>query len=288
MNQNFSVNKRYEFLYLIDVQDGNPNGDPDNDNAPRIDAETGQGLITDVCIKRKVRNYVSIKYGEEKERFKIFVRQGSILGATYNEVTKDKKEKREKVDAMTEGFYDIRTFGAVITGGGDLGQFGQVRGPIQLTFARSKDPIIPQNITITRCAVQEEKKKEGAEESSHNQTMGRKYTVPYGLYIGKGFFSPHFAKKTKFSDEDLNLFFEAMSQLFLNDQSSARGLMSMRKIIIFEHNSELGDAPAHKSFERLSLELKDSNIIPRQYSDYLIKIDGQELKNSDIIERYSA
>lgn len=266
------VRNRYDFILFFDVQDGNPNGDPDAGNLPRIDAETGKGLVTDVCIKRKIRNYVQLKQKDEKG-YDIFIKEKAILNnsiaqARANErvqVIENAAEKTATARAiMCEKFYDVRTFGAVMSTGENA---GQVRGPVQLTFARSVDPIVALEHSITRMAVATEAEAES--QSGDNRTMGRKYTVPYGLYRTHGFISANLAGDTKFSEEDLSLFWESLENMFDHDHSAARGLMAVRKIIIFKHDSTLGNSPGHKLFEMVpNPELKNSEMPPRAFSDY--------------------
>lgn len=239
-----TIKNRIDFVYLFDVTDGNPNGDPDAGNLPRVDAETGKGLVTDVCLKRKVRNYVDIAK-DGAPGYNIFIQEGSVLdnrvNAVYNTDTvknsaKDnKKETAKKV--LCDTYFDIRAFGAVIA---TSEKQGQVRGPIQFTFARSVDPIVSHSHSITRMAVTKDSDKD------KERTMGRKATVPYGLYVAHGFISANLAKQTGFSEEDLELLWKALENMFDNDRSAARGLMAPRKLIIFEHSSELGNAPANQ------------------------------------------
>ena len=268
-----TIKNRYDFIFYFDVKDGNPNGDPDAGNLPRIDAETGNGLVTDVCIKRKVRNFVLMTKGT-KRPFDIFIKEKSVLNNLIDEAHEDddvsKKEKGDKTEAarlwMCKNYYDIRTFGAVMSTGKNA---GQVRGPIQLTFARSVDPIVALEHSITRVAkTTEERSETGGSE------MGRKYTVPYGLYRAHGFVSAHLAAQTGFSDEDLNLFWEAMQNMFEHDRSAARGEMNTRKLIVFKHNTALGNKHAHELFERVTHN-KLSDGPARDYSDYEIYLDGQ-------------
>ena len=252
-----AIKNRYDFVYLFDVQDGNPNGDPDGDNAPRTDYETGQGLVTDVCLKRKVRNYVQIKMGEDQLN-QIFVKEGAVLN---NEIKKARQY-------MCEHYYDIRTFGAVMSTGDNA---GQVRGAVQLTFARSIDPVMTSEHTVTRMAVTDEKDKD------KERTMGRKATVPYGLYRAHGFISAALARETTFSEDDLDLLWEALKNMFDLDRSAARGLMAARRLIVFKHDDDLGNAPAHKLFELVKVEAKDPNRPARSFSDYEITIDESKL-----------
>ena len=273
-----AIKNRYDFVYLFDVQDGNPNGDPDGDNAPRTDYETGQGLVTDVCLKRKVRNYVQIKMGEDQLN-QIFVKEGAVLNneikKAYKALDLKPKEKGKESDNkdkarqyMCEHYYDIRTFGAVMSTGDNA---GQVRGAVQLTFARSIDPVVTSEHTVTRMAVTDEKDKE------KERTMGRKATVPYGLYRAHGFISAALARETTFSEDDLDLLWEALKNMFDLDRSAARGLMAARRLIVFKHDDDLGNAPAHKLFELVKVEAKDPSRPARSFSDYEITIDESKL-----------
>ena len=272
------LEKRYDFVLYFDVKDGNPNGDPDAGNLPRIDAETGNGIVTDVCLKRKVRNYVQITKGLE-DGYDIFVKEKAVLnkemdvifaglGIDANAKKPAKGSDVEKGRAgMCKKFFDIRTFGAVLSTGANA---GQVRGPVQFTFARSVEPIVSFEHSITRMAVTKE------EDVDKERTMGRKYTVPYGLYKACGFISPHFAASTGFSTEDLNLLWEALMQMFEVDRAAARGLMTTRRLVIFEHNSALGSKPADELFSRVKCE-HTGNIPARDFSDYTITLDGNPL-----------
>ncbi|KGE72164.1 type I-C CRISPR-associated protein Cas7/Csd2 [Spirochaeta lutea] len=277
------INKRYDFTYLFDVQDGNPNGDPDAGNLPRIDAETGMGLVTDVCLKRKIRNYVQIVKGMQKP-FDIYVKEKAVLSRTQGEAyeteevksAKDDAKKVEKArDFMCSNFYDIRTFGAVMSL--KKNNCGQVRGPIQLVFGRSVEPVVTLEHSITRMAVateEEEQKQKG-----DNRTMGRKFTVPYGLYRTHGFISAHLAKQTGFTEEDLQLFWDALRNMFEHDRSAARGLMTARGLYVFEHDSALGNAPAHQLFERIKISRSPAHAEQpaRSFSDFLVSIDDSNL-----------
>lgn len=272
-----AINKRYDFVFFFDVKDGNPNGDPDAGNLPRIDAETGMGIVTDVCLKRKVRNYVTI-VKELKRPYDIFIKEKAVLNNLIKEALEDKevskKEKSDKTESarqwMCKNYYDIRTFGAVMSTGENA---GQVRGPVQLTFGRSVEPIVALEHSITRIAKTTEERAEtgGAE-------MGRKYTVPYGLYRTHGFVSAHLAAQTGFSQEDLDLFWEAMQKMFEHDRSAARGLMCTRALIAFEHKDALGNRPAHELFERVTWRRTgEPNKPARDFSDYEILLDGKRL-----------
>lgn len=270
---------RIDFVYLFDVQDGNPNGDPDAGNLPRVDAETGQGLVTDVCIKRKVRNYVQLAKGAEFG-FDVFIKEKAVLNTLIDAAHEDENVKSKDKDAdktlaardvMCKRYYDIRSFGAVMSTGKNA---GQVRGPIQLTFARSIDPVMTQEHSITRVAVATEKEAENMKGENH--TMGRKSTIAYGIYRCHGFISANLAKQTGFSDEDKQLFFEALKNMFDQDHSAARGLMSARKLIVFEHDSELGCASASELFDRVSIK-KKADGPARRFSDYIVNIDKENL-----------
>ena len=299
-----TLTNRYDFALLFDVKDGNPNGDPDAGNLPRMDAETGHGLVTDVSLKRKARNFVAMSKDQEQrdpqpgeKRFEIYVREKAILNlqnqraysalkldaqpaeAATDEVAEKKspKEKKRKGggddvnkarDWMCQNFFDVRTFGAVMSTGVNC---GQVRGPVQLTFARSIDPIIAQEHSITRMAVATEA--EAEKQEGDNRTMGRKHTVPYGLYMAHGFVSSFLAKQTGFSSDDLNLFWQALAQMFEHDRSAARGEMSTRGLYVFKHDSALGNAPAHSLFERITPKLKDGVSVPRLFSDYEVAVN---------------
>lgn len=276
---NTPLNNRYEFILFFDVENGNPNGDPDAGNMPRIDHETNFGLVTDVCLKRKVRNYVDlVKQGQDP--YDIYVREGSVL----NDLNKlayssleiklvDKKLPKETTEAqkitqyMCDRFYDIRAFGAVMSTEVNC---GQVRGPIQFSFAKSIDVIMPQEITITRMAVT------NAKDVEKERTMGRKYIVPYGLYRAEGYISAPLAKKTNFSEEDLELFWDALINMFEHDRSAARGKMSSRKLIVFKHDSELGNAPAYKLFDLVTAKRINLDLPPRAFSDYIITVNEND------------
>ena len=359
------IKNRYDFVLVFDVKDGNPNGDPDAGNLPRIDPETGHGLVTDVCLKRKVRNYIQIMKGAEKP-YDIYIKEKAVLGRAHSAAFKalgistgqesrkrvpnelaeaftelvlpdglsyseDEEEKGELVVApdadkkaiaawlkeekpdkeitsliktalkdakprkptaeetsrgrerMCQDYYDIRTFGAVLTLK-SAPNCGQVRGPVQLTFGRSVEPIVTLEHSITRMAVATEA--EAEKQQGDNRTMGRKNTVPYGLYVAYGFVSAHLAAQTKFSEADLTLLWETMGNMFEHDRSAARGLMSMQKIAIFKHDSALGNAPAHELFKRVSIKRKDVSKPARDFSDYELKIDHEKLPEGvSIIER---
>ncbi len=266
------IKNRYDFVLFFDVQDGNPNGDPDAGNLPRMDAETGYGLVTDVCLKRKVRNFVHL-VKEAQRPYDIFVKEKAVLNnliaeAHATEEVKAQKKPAEKIESarqwMCANYYDIRTFGAVMSTGENA---GQVRGPVQLTFSRSVDPIIATEHSITRMAVTTEADAE--KQQGDNRTMGRKYTVPYALYRAHGFISPHLANQTGFTEEDLELFWQALRNMFDHDHSAARGLMGTRKLFIFKHDSALGNASAQQLFEMVeNPKLKDPEKPARAFSDY--------------------
>ena len=266
------LKNRIDFVYIFDVQDGNPNGDPDAGNLPRVDAETGMGLVTDVCLKRKVRNYVQVAK-ELSAGYDIFIKEKAVLDTIvekvydFSEVTKASKEDKKVVakKVMCQNYYDIRTFGAVIA---TSGKQDQVRGPIQITFARSVDAIATSEHSITRMAVTKEVDLE------KERTMGRKATVPYGLYVCHGFISANLAKQTGFSEEDLELFFDALKNMFDVDRSAARGLMSTQKLIVFRHDSVLGNAPANKLFDLVQIEKKTDGA-PRSFKDYEVTITSE-------------
>lgn len=280
------LGNRYDFVILFDVENGNPNGDPDAGNMPRIDPETGYGLVTDVCLKRKIRNYVEMVKGDAAG-YRIYIKEGIPLNQNHIEAYKavnlptDDKTSKAKPDEvqrarvwMCANFFDVRTFGAVMSTGLNC---GQVRGPVQLNFSRSIDPIVQQEITITRMTVTRE------EEADKEHTMGRKHIVPYGLYRAEGYISAKLAndptKGTGFSEEDLELFWEALINMFEHDRSAARGKMATRKLFIFKHDSELGNAPAHKLFELINISKKETINPPRSFGDYEIRVDKSTIPN---------
>ncbi|MBR3412451.1 MAG: type I-C CRISPR-associated protein Cas7/Csd2 [Bacteroidales bacterium] len=285
------ISNRIDFIYIFDVKDGNPNGDPNADNMPRIDDETGQGLVTDVCLKRKVRNYVLFKK-EIQEGFDIYIKERAVLDSIINDVYKENSVKNAAKDEkrgvaqkiLCKKYYDIRTFGAAIT---TTGKQDQVRGPIQFTFARSVDQIQSKQNTITRMAATKK-----AENNSDNlddevkqkeRTMGNKFIVPYGLYVCHGFISANLAQQTGFSEEDLELFWDALRNMFDVDRSAARGLMSAQKLIVFRHNSVLGNAPADKLFKLVEVRKKKDDAIPRSFEDYNVTSkDEVEKKLTDL------
>jgi CRISPR-associated protein Csd2 len=275
------MNNRYDFVYLFDCKDGNPNGDPDAANSPRIDPQDMHGLVSDVCLKRKIRNFALVAKAA-KPPFDIFVQQGSVLNdkildghkAAGNDVdgkkkTADRKQVQSARAEMCKSFYDVRTFGAVMSTGANA---GQVRGPVQLSFSRSIDPILPLDLSITRMAVTEAK-----EADAPNQTMGRKNLIPYGLYRCHGFISAHLARETGFGDDDLALFWQALTQMFDHDRSASRGTMSPQKLIVFKHQTALGNAPAHKLFERVQVARKTEVEVGRLFTDYSVTIERHSL-----------
>lgn len=277
------LKNRIDFVYIFDVQDGNPNGDPDAGNLPRVDAETGMGIVTDVCVKRKVRNYVQVAKGLANG-YDIFVKEKAVLNNEIDKAHDDAKVKaaQNKIAAarqyMCEHYYDIRTFGAVMSTGKNA---GQVRGPIQLTFARSVNPVATSEHSITRIAVATPKEAES--QNGENHTMGRKATIPYGLYVCHGFISANLAQQTGFTEDDLALFFDALKNMFDLDRSAARGLMSAQKLIVFRHASELGNAPANKLFDLVKIE-KTTNDVPRSFKDYAVSINTSALPNGVTVE----
>lgn len=277
------LKNRIDFVYIFDVQDGNPNGDPDAGNLPRVDAETGMGLVTDVCLKRKVRNYVQVAK-ECTDGYDIFIKEKAVLNnlidAAHETESVAKAEDKTSAarDVMCRKFYDIRTFGAVMSTGKNA---GQVRGPIQLTFARSVDTIATAEHSITRMAVATEK--EAEKQKGDNRTMGRKATIPYGLYVCHGFISANLAQQTGFSEEDLELFWDALKNMFDVDRSAARGLMSAQKLIVFKHDSVLGNAPANKLFDLVKIE-KICDGPTRSFSDYKVMIDENPFSGVSIEE----
>lgn len=309
-----SLANRYDFVLLFDVKDGNPNGDPDAGNLPRLDAETGHGLVTDVALKRKVRNFVAMTQDQAardpqpgETRREIYVREKAILNLQHQraysalkldapaaeestDATADKKVVKEKKrkgsgddvnkarDWMCQNFFDVRTFGAVMSTGVNC---GQVRGPVQLTFARSVDPIIAQEHSITRMAVTTEEK--AAAQDGDNREMGRKHTVPYGLYVAHGFVSSFLAKQTGFSEDDLALLWQALGQMFEHDRSASRGEMSTRGLYVFKHETELGNAPAHQLFDLISAQKRVE--VPRSYTDYEVTIDESGLPSGVTLMR---
>ena len=274
------LKNRYDFIYLFDVKDGNPNGDPDAGNMPRIDAETGEGLISDVCLKRKVRNYVTVVKGCEAP-YDIFIKEGSVLNDTINKTAGETKTKEDARKAMCDRYFDVRTFGAVMTTGKK--NAGQVRGPIQLTFSRSISPIVTAEHTITRMAVTDAKESD-ANEMGTRQTMGRKYTIPYALYQVQGFVSANLAKQTGFSEKDLQLFWDALKNMFDVDHSAARGTMCPRKLIVFKHDTELGCAPSYQLFDLVKVTQKDPTKPARSFNDYEVDVDKEQCPSGVTID----
>ena len=286
-----AIKNRYEFVILFDVENGNPNGDPDAGNMPRIDPESGFGLVTDVCLKRKIRNYVeTVK--EDEEGYRIYIREDVPLNRSDSEAFKylgvDEKSVKElkkkdpgadeKIrDFMCSNFYDIRTFGAVMTTFVKAAlNCGQVRGPVQLGFARSIDPIISQEVTITRVAITTEKDAE-----NKSTEMGRKNIVPYAVYRAEGYVSANLARKvTGFSEDDLELLWQAIINMFENDHSAARGKMAVRELIVFKHSKELGDCPAYKLFESVEVTRKEGIQYARKYEDYTVRIHEDRIPDT--------
>lgn len=284
------IKNRYDFVYIFDVEDGNPNGDPDAGNLPRMDAETGEGLVSDVCLKRKIRNYVQVAKGTS-DGYDIFIKEKAVLNKAIESAYDDEHVKNAKDtdktesarDVMCRRYFDVRTFGAVMSTGEKTKNAGQVRGPIQLTFGRSVSPIISQEHSITRMAVASEK--EADKQAGGNRTIGRKATVPYGLYVAHGFVSANLAEQTGFSEEDLDLVWKALCNMFDCDRSAARGLMSARRLIVFKHDSVLGNAPANKLFDLVKVEQIDEGKASRSFSDYKVTIDRENCPaNVEIIE----
>lgn len=290
------IGNRYEFVILFEVENGNPNGDPDAGNMPRIDPETGHGLVTDVCLKRKIRNYVET-VREDQPGYRIYIKEGvplnrsdaegyAYVGTDEKKIKEDKKKDPaidQKIrDWMCQNFYDIRTFGAVMTTYVKAAlNCGQVRGPVQLGFARSIDPIVPQEVTITRVAITTE-----ADAEKKGTEMGRKYIVPYGLYRAEGYVSANLARKTTgFSQQDLELLWEAILNMFEQDHSAARGKMAVRDLIIFRHDSELGHAPAYQLFDAVTVERKDKSAPARAYADYQVTIDEGRIPEGVTVTR---
>lgn len=283
------IKNRYEFVLLYDVENGNPNGDPDAGNMPRIDPETGYGIVTDVCLKRKVRNYVEMVKGDSKG-YRIYVKEGTPINQNHADayvavgLKSGDKAKPDKVNAARQwicaNFFDVRTFGAVMSTGDNC---GQVRGPIQINFSRSIDPIVQQEVTITRQAVTR------IEDIEKERTMGRKHIVPYGLYRAEGYVSAKLAnddsKGTGFSEADLELFWDALVNMFEHDHSAARGKMAARRLFIFKHESELGNSPSHVLFDMIKVERKDGVVIPRRFTDYSVDFDGKTPEGVELIPK---
>jgi CRISPR-associated protein Csd2 len=279
-----AIKNRYEFVLLFDVENGNPNGDPDMGNMPRVDPQTGYGIVTDVCLKRKIRDYVDM-VKEGKEGYDIYVKDGVVLNEqhtkAYAALNRKPDSKKPKDDELTKfmckNFFDIRAFGAVMALEVNC---GQVRGPVQLTFARSQDPIFQQEVTITRQAVA------NAKDADKGQTMGKKQIVPYALYRAEGYISAHLAKKTTgFSEEDLSLLWDSLINMFEHDHSAARGKLSAKKLIIFKHDSELGCCQSHILFDKVKVERLSTDLPPRSFKDYKIMITTDIPKGVEIIEK---
>lgn len=287
---------RYDFVYFFDVTDGNPNGDPDAGNLPRVDPETGHGLVTDVCLKRKVRNFVGIARGEQPPH-EIYVKEKAVLNKQHErayeatnikvvkgKLPKDVAQAQQITQWMCGNFFDIRAFGAVMTTGVNC---GQVRGPIQIGFARSVTPIVSLEHSVTRCAVTTEQ--EAEKQEGDNRTMGRKYSVPYGLYRAHGFINPFLAEKTGFSDDDLELFKSALNNMFEYDRSAARGLMTPKACIAFKHAGQLGNARADQLFARVRCEPSHeghNGSPPRSFDDFKLEVDEADLPNGISVERW--
>ncbi len=291
------LTNRHDFLLLLEVTNGNPNGDPDAGNMPRIDPNTNRGIVTDVCLKRKIRNFVEL-FPPERESdvangFNILIKQGAVIETEQKPAIAAAKDKANeaKLEGSSEAeraknwlcreFYDVRAFGGVLGVGDEVmkgSAFGQVRGPVQLSFGQSVDPITPLEITITRCAVAAERDKD------KERTMANKHIVPYALYVAKGYVSPAFAERTGFTQADLDLFFQALANMFEHDRSAARGQMSTRGLYVFEHESELGNAPAYSLFERLSIAPKEPGTIVRNFDAYTVRFDNQTLAIGDSLQ----
>lgn len=326
-----AIKNRYEFVYLFDVINGNPNGDPDAGNMPRLDPESSKGLVTDVCLKRKIRNFIELIHSD-MPGYQLFIKEKAILNQQiqrpytesedvrnsleiweqFQKNKKSKKKNKEEIvapqvrhyediaqDWMCENFYDVRTFGAVMSTGTKadssdeeeedskiVKRAGQVRGPVQLAFAKSIDPIIPLEISITRMAVTSEEK--SVEQSGGNRTMGRKHIVPYGLYRAHGFISAKLAEKTGFSENDLDKLWQALGMMFEHDRSAARGEMAARKLVVFKHADALGKAPAHALFDRVKVERinGEAGSPASAFSDYAISVDASGLEGVSVIEKF--
>ena len=309
-----ALNNRYDFVYLFDVNNGNPNGDPDAGNLPRLDPETNQGLVTDVCLKRKVRNFVELAKGDESG-YAIYVQEGALLNEQHRKAYQVVRPDDEKVETgkklspqsdeemdalrgfMCNNFFDVRTFGAVMSTGINC---GQVRGPVQMTFARSIEPIVPLEMSITRMAATTEKEKAEREKTSEendgderteHRTMGRKHIVPYGLYRAHGFVSAKLAERTGFSPDDLDVLWNALTQMFEHDHSAARGEMVAHRLIAFKHSSALGNAPAHRLFDRVRVQRTEANDSEgssppaRGFADYRIELDLDDMPaNVEVVD----
>ena len=285
------VDRRHDFVLLFDVQDGNPNGDPDAGNLPRVDNETMQGLVTDVSLKRKVRDWVDAS-NLEQARYKIYVQHGKFLANQRARVFGERAEGRQGIhdtearDWMCQEFFDIRMFGAVMS----MREYnaGQVRGPVQMTFARSVDPILPMDFAIVGPAQNEKDVNRPSEEENaalNYGTMGRKATVPYALYLGYGFFNPHFAKQTRVTPEDLYVLWNALVNMWDLDRSSSRGLMSCRGLYVFSHESSMGNAPAHRLFDLVGVEKNDGVEAPRKFRDYTVTVNEEGIPDGVSLTR---
>lgn len=290
-----AIANRYEFVYLFDVTNGNPNGDPDAGNLPRLDPETNKGLVTDVCLKRKIRNYVALEKGAAPG-YAIYVQEKAVLNNQHQEaykalgiksepkkLPKDADKAKAVTDWMCINFFDIRTFGAVM---GTEVNAGQVRGPIQVGFATSIDPVVPLEVSITRMAVTTEK--EAEKQSGDNRTMGRKHIIPYGLYRAHGFVSAKLAEKSGFSNEDLELVWRALASMFEHDRSAARGEMAARKLVVFKHENAMGNAPAHKLFDLVKVErvAGEADTPARSYGEYKVTVDADAAPQGVAIKEY--
>lgn len=281
------INNRYEFVYLFDVANGNPNGDPDAGNLPRLDPQTSHGLVTDVCLKRKIRNYVALSQ-QSSTGYGIYITEKAILNnkhkQAYEALGLDAKQKKsdnveQAREWMCQNFFDVRTFGAVMSTGVNC---GQVRGPVQFAFATSVEPIVPLEVSITRMAVTEGKEDD---DDDKKRTMGRKHIIPYGLYRVHGYVSAKLAEQTGFAQSDLDLLWEALQNMFEHDRSAARGEMSARKLYVFKHENDKGNAPAHQLFEMVEVKRKDSNMPARSFSDYTVSIaQGKMPKGVELME----
>lgn len=294
-----TIAHRYEFVYLFDVTNGNPNGDPDAGNLPRLDPETNRGLVTDVALKRKIRNFVALEQ-DGAPGYAIYMQEKAILNQqhqkawealdippdakdAYKKLPKDEAKARSITAWMCGNFFDVRTFGAVMTTGVNA---GQVRGPVQLAFASSVEPVLPLEISITRMAVTTEKEAEA--QSGDNRTMGRKHILPYGLYRAHGFVSAKLAERTGFSEDDLQLLWRALINMFEHDRSAARGEMAARKLIVFEHQHPMGDAPAHVLFDTVKVDrVKPADDGPaRSFADYRVSLDATTLPQGVSVTEY--
>lgn len=287
------IANRYEFVFLFDVVNGNPNGDPDAGNLPRLDPETNQGLVTDVCLKRKIRNYVSLEK-EDSLGYAIYMQEKAVLNNQHkkgyealsikpedNKLPKEEAKARELTQWMCKNFFDVRTFGAVMT---TKVNSGQVRGPVQLAFASSIDPVVPMEVSITRMAVTTEA--EAEKQGGDNRTMGRKHIVPYGLYRAHGFISAKLAERTGFGEEDLDLVWRSLINMFEHDRSAARGEMSARKLIVFKHDNPMGNAPAHLLFDSVKVRRVDGeeDTPARSFSDYEVSVDSESVPQGVSVE----